>query len=139
MVVDARLREALEDVLAEEPNILFAILFGSRARGRARPESDVDLAVLPRDADLPLRAELALQARLERDLGRPVDVLRLDRADPLVRWEVARHGVPVLCRDRRALVRFVARAALEHADIAPLAARAGELFRRRILAGGTGS
>src|SRR4029453_12035792 len=36
-------------------------LFGSSARGRARPDSDVDLGILSVDEDLPRHAELELQ------------------------------------------------------------------------------
>ena len=44
----ATLREALRG----RQDVHLAILFGSRARGRARPDSDVDLAVQGEDLDL---------------------------------------------------------------------------------------
>jgi len=58
------------------------MLFGSAVSGRMRPESDVDVGIVPVDPDLPLGAELELQASLEHACGRPVDVIRLDRASP---------------------------------------------------------
>lgn len=112
-----------------------AILFGSAARGRARLGSDIDVGILPCDPALPLHAELELQARIERTCGRPVDLVRLDGAGTLLRWEAARHGIPIFTRSRADLVRFVARAALEHADLAPTLARASELFRQRLIEG----
>jgi predicted nucleotidyltransferase len=76
--------------------VRLAVLFGSAARGAMRDDSDVDVGILPVDASMSLETELALQASLERALGRCVDLVRLDRADILTRWRVAREGAPVL-------------------------------------------
>jgi polymorphic toxin system nucleotidyltransferase-like protein len=46
-----------------------ALLFGSRARGRARPDSDADVAVLGNDLDLlALAADLSGAAKVEVDV-----------------------------------------------------------------------
>jgi predicted nucleotidyltransferase len=86
------LTDALRRAFAEGPPLRLAVLFGSAARGRTRPDSDVDVGILPNDPDLPLHAELDLQARLERACGRSVDLVRLDRVSSLLKWEVARSG-----------------------------------------------
>jgi predicted nucleotidyltransferase len=109
-----------------------AVLFGSAARDELRADSDVDVGILPRDPDLPLRDELELQAELERALGRTVDLVRLDRASTLLRWRAAREGISLLAEPAREWPRFVARAGIEHADFAPLYARTAELYRRRL-------
>jgi predicted nucleotidyltransferase len=70
-----------------------ALLFGSMARGRARPDSDVDLAVFG-DVD-----PLALSGALSTMLCREVDVVRIEGAPiPLldstcatVRWPSSAH------------------------------------------------
>ena len=48
--IDLRLRDGLARGLRAEPTVRLAYLFGSRARGAARPDSDVDVAVLVDDA-----------------------------------------------------------------------------------------
>ena len=56
--------------------VRLVVLFGSSARGSARPDSDVDLGFLP-DRDLTLGDELALQRRFEvpvEKLGRILTV-----------------------------------------------------------------
>jgi predicted nucleotidyltransferase len=53
-----------------------AWIFGSLARGRPRPESDVDIAV----SGCAPAAFYRLAAELERALGLPLDLLDLDRA-----------------------------------------------------------
>jgi uncharacterized protein len=43
-LIEPRLRQ-----LAQDPQVQALVLFGSRARGEARPESDLDLLVVQRD------------------------------------------------------------------------------------------
>jgi predicted nucleotidyltransferase len=117
------------------PTLSLAVLFGSAASGRMHAHSDLDVGIVPVDPNLPLRAELDLQATLERTCGQPVDLIRLDQGSTLLRWEAARHGVPLLARSREELTRFVAAAALDHADLAWTLARAETHFRSRLLAG----
>lgn len=127
---DDLIRE-LQRVLAEGPRLRLGILFGSTARGTDGPESDVDVAILPVDPELSLGDELALQARIAIVVQREVDLVRLDRCTPTLRFRVAREGVPVFA-EPGALSSFQARAGIEHAELAPLVKRAGELFLRRI-------
>jgi predicted nucleotidyltransferase len=126
----ARLRPILE-----RRSLRLAVLFGSAAREALRANSDLDVAILPASADMALAEELALQAALERVAGRTVDLVRLDRSSVLVRWRVAREGVPLLAEPAREWPRFVAQAGIEHGDFAPTYASAAELFRRRLAAG----
>ena len=68
-------------------------VFGSRATGRARPASDLDLVVFP---PAPRRDLIDLRFAFEdSDLPITVDVLAWDEIDyqPL-RDEIARHAVP---------------------------------------------
>ncbi len=129
------LRQALET----GPPLRLAVLFGSAARARLRPDSDLDVGILPRDPDLPLRAELDLQAHLERASLRHVDLVRLDRASTLLRWEVARRSLLIVADPPQEFSRFVAAAALEHADFVSAFGTAAARFLQRLLALPTGS
>jgi predicted nucleotidyltransferase len=97
-----------------------------------RPDSDVDLAILPADPGLPLALELDLTARLSAALRREVDVLRLDHAPTLLRWEVVRKGRVIWARSPAEAVRFRAEVAAEYADFAPAYREAAERFRRHL-------
>ena len=44
--------EALRKALRGRKDVRLALLFGSRARGRARPDSDADVAVLGKNLNL---------------------------------------------------------------------------------------
>jgi predicted nucleotidyltransferase len=57
-------------------------IFGSAAKGRLRPDSDVDMAV----TGLPSRVFFSAISKASGLLGRPVDLVDLDDATPLVRY-----------------------------------------------------
>ena len=86
--------ELTRKVLARHPAVTGAILFGSRAKGTASPESDVDLAL--EGIDDPLQAE-AIARELE-DLPLPyrfdVKALAAIRSQPL-REHIGRVGVRI--------------------------------------------
>ena len=89
--LQARIREHL----AGRTDVRVALLFGSRARDTARPDSDVDLAVEAPDVDL-----LSLGAELGAVLDLEVDVVDLaDASIPLLE-HVVRDGI-VVHEDRR--------------------------------------
>jgi predicted nucleotidyltransferase len=88
--VDHALTSRLRRALADESSVALALLFGSRATGRSRPGSDVDIAVRASGAD-----PLDLGRRLALALGVEVDVIDLDDVGyPMLR-ELVDHGVVV--------------------------------------------
>ena len=121
-------------VLQSGPPLRLAMLFGSAARNQLRATSDVDIAILPADSRMSLRAELDLQVALERACQRQVDLVRLDHASTLLRWEVARAGKPLLDPSATEAARFVAEAASEYFDFQPAFAQASAVFRRALAA-----
>lgn len=106
--------------LAEDPRVLAVWGFGSRARGTAGPRSDVDLAVLL-DEEVDLVQELRLRSRVTEALRRDdVDLVVLNSAPPLLRYEVIAAGRRLFARDEEAADWFERRAALECFDTAHL-------------------
>ena len=68
-------------------------LFGSCARGDVRQHSDIDIAILPRDA-LPSEFFAILAADIEESpIPYDVDLIDLRRADPALVDKVRREGV----------------------------------------------
>lgn len=125
----------LATALRDGPPLHLAVLFGSTARGTHRPDSDVDVGIIPVDRELKLGAELELQARLERTCGRTVQLVRLDRAATLLKWKVANEGRVLACDPPFAWPRFVASSAVEFAEMAPQLRDAEERFRARVAGG----
>ncbi len=85
--------------------------------------------------ELSLDAELTLQVELTRLAGRSVDLVRLDRAPTLVRWEALRDGVLLFQSSPSELARARAAVASEYFDFAPALEAAAARFRRRLALG----
>lgn len=118
--------EAMGGVLAageeEASGVASAYLFGSLAEERAHRESDVDLGVLFAWRSNPTRARrfetgIRLAGRLQAVLGRPVDLVVLNDASPLLGRHVVTHGRRILVRD----------AAVDHAYVRDVQLRAADL------------
>ncbi|MFB6351367.1 MAG: nucleotidyltransferase domain-containing protein [Bradymonadaceae bacterium] len=97
-----QLRARLRAVL---PDLDYAYLFGSAATGHLRPDSDVDIAV---DVGRKLNADDIgrASAPLERLVGRPVDLVDLRRAGPILAMQVLRTGQLLVESNRRARLEF---------------------------------
>jgi predicted nucleotidyltransferase len=128
------LEHDLRQTLARGPEAAFVVVFGSEATGKARADSDLDLAWLPLDRAIPLARELELQAELTHVAGREVDLVRVDHASTVCAMEIARDG-RLLAGDRDAWVRFRAEAIAAWLDYAPALHAANERFRLRLAAG----
>jgi predicted nucleotidyltransferase len=68
----------LRSALRTEPNVAFAMLFGSVARGEDDADSDIDLLVVLREHS-PGRL-IELQDRLERASGREIHLVEMEAA-----------------------------------------------------------
>jgi predicted nucleotidyltransferase len=76
---------AMGEVLAAFPEVRLALLFGSEAKGTARRDSDVDVAV-----EAPVGSLGQIAAALSSRLGAEVDVVRLETASiPLLEALIA--------------------------------------------------
>jgi len=100
--------ERLQRALATVDGVVFAYLFGSQARGTARPDSDIDLAVHLGGRD---RTELHFELCAALNLVVPVETIHLiilDDAPPALVYRVMRDGKLLVDRDRVARTRFLA-------------------------------
>lgn len=73
--VIARLKERAEGLVEARPNVVEVRLFGSFARGEARPGSDADLFVVVRDGAEPFLARVSDLARAFEGVGVGCDVI----------------------------------------------------------------
>lgn len=116
----------LRERLAAMREVRLAFLFGSRAVGRARRDSDIDIAVL---VDGPLVVDAGGVNRMLRHLaGRLgggevrsdlLDVVLLNHAPVLLRHHVLRDGVLLRAKDDAERVRFAVQAMRDYQDFAP--------------------
>ncbi len=74
------------------PEVERVLLFGSRATGGHRQRSDIDLAVLCPDADARVWARIEELVE-EAPTLLPIDLVRLDEADPELVARILREGI----------------------------------------------
>ena len=126
---------AMATALRPLEGVRVAYLFGSRARGDAREDSDLDVAVSfdPRFDATDDRAREAVRRAIVAALtdalgavGERADVVNLDRADSAVAFRAIREGHLLLARSESDRVRVEARVGRRYDDDAPKRA----LFRR---------
>ncbi len=120
--VTGTLREHL-GARAETEGIVAAWLFGSVARGTARPDSDVDVGVLYREAPPRTLQGIGRVFRLEEDLveatGLPVQVVNLNQAPVDLIVRVLRDGKLLVDREPLRRIGFEVVSRNEFWDIEP--------------------
>jgi uncharacterized protein len=84
-------RALIELLRQSVPGLIALYRFGSQAKGTARLESDVDLAVLARDP-IPAVSRFDLAQELSIQLHRDVDLLDLRTASAVMRMQVLSTG-----------------------------------------------
>jgi len=118
------LLQKLSRVLKSEPDVAFTYLFGSVAKGRNGPLSDVDVAVYfspEGDARSRFRRQIQLTSKLSNALKRDdVDVVRLQDAPLDLARDVVENGKMLFCHDDNLRVDFVFRVVRDYLDAEPL-------------------
>jgi len=103
----AEIESRIAKALGTFPEVTFAYLFGSRARGDARPDSDVDVAISVLEGENTGRLWLMAMGALEQALAPlKVDCILLNDAPPGLRFSVVRDGRIVLDRATDARMEF---------------------------------
>ena len=104
--VSADLLQQMARVIVREVEPERIILFGSHARGEARPDSDVDLLVIEREPFGKQRSRRREAARLWRALARfpvPKDIVLYSQDEADARMQTPGHLVAEAMREGRVL------------------------------------
>ncbi len=115
--------ESIDDEILRAVSALDGVevlaLFGSRATGRARPDSDLDVAVLTASTDPTVRrrlqADVATSLAHLAPAGR-VDVVFVDEAPELLRQRIMESGRVLMCTAPALWREWRVRTMREHGD-----------------------
>jgi len=110
--------ERIRAILEAHDDILVAFVFGSATSGRERQDSDLDVGVAGPDPLSPSR-KLAIMDELACSFGRPIDLVDLATAPPLLLRQVLTKGVIILKRDVSTYAWLLRKLWYDQADIMP--------------------
>ncbi len=129
----------IKEILREQP-IALAYLYGSQARKKAGPLSDVDIAVLfnhGRQEDAGSMEKYSqLHGALQKEAGREVDLVDLAEVkSPLLRHRIVFRGKLLHCASQKARRNFENKVLREYEDTRYLRAAQSRIMRRQIRVG----
>lgn len=116
--------------LAQKYQLNLLVLFGSYAQEKIHADSDVDIAALP-NKPLSLARELKLRRDLFDHFKRPIDLVILPQASPLLLREIAQTGI-CLAGLRADFLAFRVQAMKQFLDFKPYFELRENTLRRRI-------
>jgi uncharacterized protein len=125
--MNSEILRLLEDLKANVPGLRLVIVFGSHASGRAREDSDIDMAFA---AERPLEAGALFDLKMHAQckVSSPVDLIDLANSNlsVLLKHEIITTGQPIFERDQTVLSEFEARILRDYHDF---------MYRRRDIDG----
>ncbi len=132
-----QLLNKLEPELSARTEVLFAYLFGSAAGGTANSLSDIDLAVYldpnyrQRSRGYGYQSELITE--LSALLSTPVDLVILNTAPTVLKYQVIKNGILIFSRSNEARRGFHEKTVRDYLDLKPLLKVQHQYLRRRFL------
>jgi len=92
------IRNAVIEV-CESEECVYALLFGSLARGTSKEYSDIDIAIKFKKGDDYLNKTLRIMSKLSIKLNIDVDVIPLNICDTIIKYEIYSNGILLFCKD----------------------------------------
>lgn len=126
--------EQIERLLNEKADVNLAILFGSVARGNGRTHSDLDIGIAGPEVLSPDQ-KLRLVDLLGAACGRPVDLVDLRTAPPVLLTRILTKGKRLVNKDRALYESLISKMIYANADLMPYINRILKERRERFMRG----
>lgn len=124
----------LKDTFKKFPDILAVYLFGSAATGRIHNESDIDLAILPRDQNLATRKPDIL-SELAKEGFCNIDLVILPEDDIVLQYEAIRQNRLIYQKPEFDSGTHYSRVIRQYLDFMPYLNTQRKAYKDRILNG----
>lgn len=128
------LNDSIRKELEHHNFIVFAMLYGSFAEGRATDISDIDIGLYT-DTDISLLDIGFIVTRIEKISQKKVDILVLNdiyKKNPALSFEIISNGQLILCRNQDAFIDFKKNTLLFYFDTIPLRNIINRRFKTRL-------
>ena len=127
------IREKVASLCEAESAITAAYIFGSYAKGKGKKSSDVDVALLLNEKKISGFSPLDFITMLEKQMGCKADVVILNKADEVLKYEVRRQGKLIYERSEEFRKQFEVKSRKSYEDFLYLHNR----YVKSVLYGGT--
>lgn len=118
LLYNAFVQKVIIAFFEKRKGIAAVYFFGSRAKNKETRQSDVDIALLYESGSVPdFRSKLEIQEALSAKLKKEVDVVILNKANPILKYQVLKHGKLLLNNNLSAVNAFFVRSIMEYDDI----------------------
>ena len=129
----------LMDFFSQQRDVGFAYLFGSTARNKTRPLSDIDIAVYLREANSEIdlfRERLNFLYRLSVLLGtEKIDLILLNNSPIELTYRILKSGRLVSENDPRLKAAFYEKTIRDYLDFSPILRYRNRIIRQKMLEG----
>ena len=104
------------DILIRYDKIVFAYLFGSYTKGNIREDSDIDVAIYLKDT-MDTYEYLGIKMDLSDRLKKEVDLVVLNDATPLFKYEIYRNNILLFTNDKTIENKYKVKTLFEYNDM----------------------
>jgi len=129
----SRIKKRIASLCEAEPAIVAAYVFGSWAQAKATTSSDIDVALLLNESKISGFSVLDFVTTLEKQMACTADVVVLNKADDVLKFEVRRQGKLVFERSEEYRKQFEVKSRKLYDDFLYL----HERYIKSVLYGGT--
>lgn len=126
------LKNCLRSAIAEFPELLLVIVYGSFAKGKETANSDLDIAVAGKKP-LSTKKRIEVALHLSEAFQREVDLVDLRRAHGLILKEILTQGKVILSKDPLLYAAIMKRYLFDQADFMPLYHRLLKIRREKFI------
>lgn len=105
-----------KSILMDYEDIIFAYIFGSYVQGKMRADSDIDIAIyLGKKMDI--ETYLEIKMHLSDACKREVDLIVLNDAIPLLKYQIYKNNISLFIRDKTIETRYKVKTLFEYSDM----------------------